>query len=145
MLLGYIGCKGDRTRASISETLAIMKSLAENVPQHELEQKRLDALNSFVFNVDTKAELVEVYSRYQLRGEPLDTLERIQDAYFRADRNDLRRLAQRLLDTDKIQILVVGDKMTRVKEDDGTERTLEEDLMELSRALGLPYEEIALR
>jgi predicted Zn-dependent peptidase len=145
MLLGYIGCKGDRTRASIGETLTIMKSLAENVPQHELEQKRLDALNSFVFNVDTKAELVEAYSRYSLRGEPLDTLERIQDAYFQADRNDLQQLAQRLLDADKIQILVVGDKMTRVKRDDGTERTLEEDLMELARTLGLPYEEVPLR
>jgi hypothetical protein len=32
--------------------------------------------------VDTKAELVDVYGRYHLRKEPLDTLERIQDAFM---------------------------------------------------------------
>ena len=37
-----------------------------------LEQKRLDVLNSFVFNVDTPAQLVGVYANYHMRREPLD-------------------------------------------------------------------------
>jgi predicted Zn-dependent peptidase len=145
MLMGFIGCKGDQTRAAINETVNIMTSLHGNIPQKELDLKRLDALNSFVFNVDTKAELVEVYSRYYMRQEPLDTLERIQDAFFQASEKDLRRLAQKLLDPGKIQIVVVGDKMTRVKSNTGDETTLEEDLITLAKTLGLPYREIALR
>ena len=145
ILLGYIGCKGDQTRAAINETLTIMASLQADVPNKELEQKRLDALNSFVFNVDTKAELVEVYSRYHMRKEPLDTLEKIQDAYFQANRKDLRRIAQRLLNPQKIQIFVVGDKMTKVKTAAGNQITLEEDLKALAKSLNIPFQDIALR
>ena len=145
MLLGYIGCKGGQTRAAINETINIMASLQTDIPEKELEQKRLDALNSFVFNVDSPAELVEVYSRYFMRNEPLDTLDKIQDAFFQANRKELRKIAQQLLDPKKMQIFVVGDKMTKVKTASGNEITLEEDLMALAKTLGLPYQEMALR
>ena len=144
ILFGYIGCKGDQTRAAISETIGIMKSLQKDVPGKELEQKRLDALNSFVFNVDTKAELVEVYSRYFMRQEPLDTLDKIQDAYFKANKEELESIAQRLFNPQKIQIFVVADKMTTVRTDSGDEVTLEEDLVDMAEILGLPFREIAL-
>jgi predicted Zn-dependent peptidase len=143
MLLGFIGCKGDKTGAAIKETLDIMMMLQADIPEQELELKRLDALNSFVFNVDTKAELVEVYSRYW--NEPLDTLERIQEAFFQASRSDLRQLAQKVLDPTKIQIFVVADKMTTVKTVAGNESTLEQNLIALADSLGLPYKEISLR
>jgi len=144
-LIGYIGCKGDKTSTAIMETLKIMDSLRKNVPEKDLELKRLDALNSFVFNVDTPAQLVEVYSRYYMRGEPLNTLEKIQDAYRHATREELRELAVQLFDPSKIQIFIVADKMTRVKTKDGTERTVQEDLKSLAKRIGLPYREIALR
>jgi predicted Zn-dependent peptidase len=145
MLFGYIGCKGDQTRAAISETLSLMELLRAEVPEKELELKRLDALNSFVFNVDTKAELVQVYSRYYLRKEPLDTLEKIQDAFFQADREELRKIANRLLDPGSIQIVVVADKMTKVKTEAGHQITLEEDLKIFANSLNIPFREIALR
>ena len=144
-LIGYIGCKGDKTSTAIMETLKIMDSLRKNVPEKDLELKRLDALNSFVFNVDTPAQLVEVYSRYYMRGEPLNTLEKIQDAYRHATREELRELAVQLFDPSKIQIFIVADKMARVKTKDGTELTLQEDLTALAKKIGLPYREIALR
>ncbi len=144
-LVGYIGCKGDKTSTSIEETLKIMTSLRNSVPQRDLELKRLDALNSFVFNVDTPGELVEVYSRYHIRGEPLDTLERIQDAYLQATRDELRSLAGTLLDPEKLQVFIVADKMIPVKKADGTELTLEQDLKLLAKRIGLPYREITLR
>jgi zinc protease len=144
-LIGYIGCKGDKTITAIIETLKIMDSLRKNVPEKDLELKRLDALNSFVFNVDTPAQLVEVYSSYYMRGEPLNTLEKIQDAYRHATREELRELAVQLFDPSKIQIFIVADTMTRVKTKDGTERTVQEDLKSLAKRIGLPYREIALR
>jgi zinc protease len=145
MLVGYIGCKGDSTSQAIQETVKIMTGLRKNVPKEELEQKRLDSLNSFVFNVDTPSQLVEVYGRYCMRKEPLDTLDRIQDAFIRASRQELEILAGRLLDPKRLQVFVVGDKATRVKREDGTEVTLEDDMKTLAKTLGLPYKEIKLR
>lgn len=145
MLVGYIGCKGDKTGQAIEETVKIMNALRNAVPEKELEQKRLDSLNSFVFNVDTPAALVEAYSLYHMRKEPLDTLERIQDAFISATREELEVLARKLLDQKKLQVFVVGDKKTGVREKEGREITLEDDLKALSKKLGLPYEEIELR
>jgi cell division FtsZ-interacting protein ZapD len=95
--------------------------------------------------VDTKTELVDVYGRYHLRQEPLDTLERIQDAYLSATTDDLQQLARELLDPQKIQIVVVGDKNISVPSSDGQQSTLEEDLRRLARARDLPFQEIQLR
>jgi zinc protease len=145
ILAGYIGCKGDQTRTAIIETLNIMKSLRKEIPPEDLDLKRLDALNSFVFNVDTPAELVEVYGRYHMRGEPLDTLERIQDAYIGASKEDLLKLAAQLLDPGKIQIFIVADKKIAVKLKQGGQITLEEDLRQLAQDLSLPFKEVKLR
>ena len=144
-LIGYIGCKGDQTAAAIIETLKVMEALRKDIPEGELELKRLDALNSFVFNVDTKSELVDVYGRYHLRNEPLDTLEKIQDAYMRTTKEELQRIALELLDSRKIQIFVVGDKNINVLSPDGQRVTLEENLKTLAHKLSLPFQEIALR
>ena len=83
LLLGYIGSNGDTTSRAIAETVEIMSAIGKEIPSKELEQKRMDALNSFVFNVDTPLELVEAYGRYHMRQEPMDTLDRIQEAYTR--------------------------------------------------------------
>ncbi len=145
MLVGYIGCKGDSVSQAIQETVKIMTGLRKNVPEEELEQKRLDSLNSFVFNVDTPPGLVEVYGRYYMRKEPLDTLDRIQNAFIRASSEELEILAGRLLDPERLQVFVVGDKAMRVKGKGGTEVTLEDDMKTLAKTLGLPYKEIKLR
>jgi predicted Zn-dependent peptidase len=144
-LLGFIGCKADQTAAAITETLKIMEKLRQEIPEEELELKRLDALNSFVFNVDTKSELVDVYGRYHLRNEPLDTLERIQDAYMSATKDDLHRLAAELLTDERIQIFVVADKNIKVQSQDGGQLRLDDDLKNLARKLNLPFQELALR
>ena len=145
MLIGYIGCKGEKTASAIEETVKIMHAVRKNVSPNDLEQKRLDALNSFVFNVDTPDALVNAYARYSLRRESLNTLEMIQDAYINANRGELELLATKFLDPEKLQIFVVGDKTTRVQKEDGTEVTLEEDIKTLAKRLDLPYREIELR
>jgi len=145
LLVGIIGCKGDRTADAIRETVNIMNSLHHGVPDRELELKRLDTLNSFVFNVDTKMELVQAYSRYAMRREPLDTLNRIQDAFFSSTRDELQNIARQLLDARKIQIVVVADKTIPVSKPDGRTITLEDDLKVLSQILALPFQEIPLR
>jgi zinc protease len=144
-LIGYIGCKGDKTGLAIAETVDIMQELRRRIPQDELERKRLEALNSFVFNVDTPHDLVTTYARYQMRGEPLDTLDRIQDAYIGASTSELEDLARRYLDPGRIQVFVVADKTIPVSRNQDGVQTLEEDLDRLAAQLDLPYSEIELR
>lgn len=145
LLSGYIGCKSDQTGAAIMETLKIMTSLQVDIPQQDFESKRLDALNSFVFNVDTPEALVSTYGNYSIRGEPLDTLDRIQEEFIHASRDDLRKIARKFLDPGKIQIVVVADKTTPVNNKDGVGSTLEENLQTLAKTIGLPFKEIELR
>jgi predicted Zn-dependent peptidase len=144
-LRGYIGCKADKTAEAIDETAAIMQSLSVNVPSPALERRRLDVLNSFVFNVDTPSALVEAYGRYFMRDEPLDTLERIQEAYLHAKREQLETLAIRFLNPETFQVFVVADKNIEVKKQDGTKKTLEQDLKDLAQKLEIPFVEIPLR
>ena len=145
ILVGHIGCKGDKTVDAIRETTQIMSALRKEGPKKDLEQKRLDTLNSFIFNVDTPAALVDTYSRYYMRNEPLDTLDRIQDAYINANVEELESLAREFLHPNKLQIFVVGDKTTKVTKEEGKEITLEEDLKALANELGLLFKEIPLR
>jgi zinc protease len=145
MLIGYIGCRGDRTALAIRETIKIMDALRKDIPKSDLEQKRLDTLNSFIFNVDTAAALVETYGRYYLRGEPLDTLERIQDSLMDVSRSDLIKLAGKYFDKNRLQVFIVGDKSTRVRTESGFEKSLEQEIKDLADEYGLPYEEIPWR
>ena len=145
MLTGYIGCKAEKTAEAIAETAHIMTSLGNRIPEEILEQKRLDVLNSFVFNVDTPSELVEVYGRYYMRGEPLDTLERIQEAYMGAGGKELEILAKTFLDPKKLQVFIVADKTLPVEKNDGQKISLEQDLKAVGEELGLPFMEIPLR
>jgi predicted Zn-dependent peptidase len=145
MLYGYIGCQGNKTAPAIDETIEVMGRLRHSIPRQLLDQKRLDALNSFVFNVDTPADLVKVYARYALRNEPLDTLDKIQDAFFTATRPELHRLAVEYLDPEKLQVFVVADKLIKVYDGGSKKATLEDNLKSLARKRGLPYRELPLR
>ncbi len=143
-LAGYIGCRGDKTGEAVLETVKIMKKMHKAIPVGAFERKKLDILNSFVFNVDTPAALVEVYAGYQIRDEPLNTLERIQEDFMRATAEDMGRLARTLLSPERIQIFVVGDKSIRVGAD-AAGLTLQQHLVALADQLGIPFQEIELR
>lgn len=145
LLLGYMGCKASATGKAIAEAATLMSALHREVPEDLFRLKRLDALNSFVFNVDTAADLVEVYARYRMRGEPLDTLERIQKAYLEADAVEAERLAGTYLQPEKLQVFVVADKDTPLPGGEGGKQTLESALRATAVALGLPFARIPLR
>ncbi len=145
ILAGYMGCKGDKTSQAIEETVRIMRSLRKEVPADAVEQKRLDALNSFVFNVDSPERLVEAYAKYHMRKEPLDTLGRIQDSFLSAEPEELKELAQRFLNPDRLQIFIVADGNIPIKRQAHEKTTLRQDLVALSSELGLPFRELALR
>ncbi|RJQ60900.1 MAG: insulinase family protein [Desulfobacteraceae bacterium] len=143
-LVGYIGSKGDNTADAIEEALTLMQRLHGAVPEEEFKLKQLDTLNSFVFNVDTPAALANTYGQYYLRKEPLDTLEKIQEAYMSASKTEMERLAGQYLLPQKAVVFVVADRTIQVSRD-GKVISLKEDLEALSGRLGIPFQEIALR
>jgi predicted Zn-dependent peptidase len=145
LLLGYIGCKGDMTSDAIRETVLIMEALGRDLSDRELERKRMDLLNSFVFNLDTPAQLVEAYARYHMRGEPLDTLDRIQDAYIHARKEELENLARTFLDPAGMQVFIVVDPETRVRGKNTEAVSIAESLSDLACDLDLPFRQIPLR
>jgi predicted Zn-dependent peptidase len=145
LLRGYAGCRADQTAEAIAETIAVMRGLHEEIPENEFKLKQLDALNSFVFNVDSPAQLTRVYSLYYLRQEPLNTLEKIQRAFMSATRSELQQLAVDLLRPEKLQLFVVGDKNHAARGVDGQRATLETSLQRLADDLGLTYRMITLQ
>jgi len=68
-----------------------------------------------------------------MRGEPLDTLDRIQEAYIQAKQEELESLSAKFLDPRRLQIIVVADKTTPVNKESGKVISLEEDLKTLAR------------
>ena len=145
MMIGYIGCKADQTATAIAETVNIMESLRKRIPEQQVERKRLESLNGFVFNVDTSTELVNVYARYQIRGEPLDTLERIQDAFIGSSPQELLRIARQRLDPARLQVFIVADKNIPVQGAGESAKTLEDEIEAVAKQLNLPYQQVELR
>ncbi|MFO8088914.1 MAG: pitrilysin family protein [Desulfatiglandaceae bacterium] len=145
MVVGYAGCRADSTVEMLGETAGLMAGLHRDVPSGRLETKRLDLLNSFVFNVDSPRRLVTVYGRYYLRGEPLDTLDRIQRDYLSATAEELEGLACEILDPSKLQVFVVADGNTPTTGEHGKESTLRGALELYAGKIGLPFLEMELR
>ena len=143
LLNGYIGCKADQTVKALEETISLMRQIGSEFPDDLLELKRLDVLNSFVFNVDTPHSLVKTYAGYFMRQELMDTLSQIQDFYMHADKETLTALAKEYLTSDDIQIIVVCDKMISTYEDSRT--SLDFSLKKFAELHNLSFVEIELK
>jgi zinc protease len=143
-IIGSMGCKGDQTVRAVEETVALMESMGREIPADKFALQQSDVLNSFVFNVDSPASLTTVYGRYFMRNEPLDTLDRIQDAYLNAQPEQLLPLAKTYLNPANLQVVVVadGDVMVSGLNSDGT--PLRSALAQLAARLNLPFEEAPL-
>ena len=144
-IIGGMGCKGDQTVRAVKETAGLMAALQAEIPSDAFTLRQLDVLNSFVFNVDSPASLTEVYGRYFMRQEPLDTLDQIQTAYLTATPAKLQPLARQYFDPGNLQIVVVGDGDLKVRSQAEEAMDLRTALDQLAAQIGLPFEEAPLR
>ena len=142
LLNGYIGCKADQTVKALAETISLMNQIATGVPDDLLELKRLDVLNSFVFNVDTPHSLVKTYAGYFMRKESMYMLSQIQDFYMNADKETLTALAKEYLTTNHMQIIVVCDETIPVWGEGKT--SLRSALEKFAESQNLSFLEIVL-
>jgi predicted Zn-dependent peptidase len=106
-----VGCqtKSENTvhaiRAMIDE---VKKIKAEEVTDEELAIAKESYLNSFVFNFDSKGEIINRLMTYEYYGYPADFLQRAKERIEQVTKADVLRVAKKHLRPDSVQILVVG-------------------------------------
>ncbi len=82
----------------------------EEVSGAELARAKDEYLNSFVFNFDSRAKIVNRLMTYAFFGYPLDFMDRIKKGVEKVTKKDVLLVAKKYLRPDKVQILVVGKK-----------------------------------
>ncbi len=111
-----------RTVDAAESVLEEIRGMREAPPsQEELDQARDAYLNSFVFNFDSKREILSRLMTYEYYGYSPDFLQSLVDAMAEITPEDIHRVAQEYLRPDDAHIVVLG------REDD-----FERDLAELS-------------
>jgi zinc protease len=107
----YVGCqtKSESTIQAIEAmTAEIFRMTQEDVTEEELAVAKESFLNSFVFNFDTRGEIINRLMIYDYYGYPADFLQRTKRGVESVTQADVRRVAQQHFHPDKMQILVVG-------------------------------------
>jgi len=107
----YVGCqtKSEATvRAIRAMTEEVRKMTESEVTDEELALAKDSYLNSFVFNFDTKGEIVARLMTYAYFGYPLDFLQKTKENVEKVTKKDVLRVASEHLKPDKMQILAVG-------------------------------------
>ena len=108
----YVGCltKSETTVQAVRSLLhevELMKT--ENVTDKELSLAKEGYLNKYVFNFDTKSEVVSRLMTYEYYGYPKDFLQQTKENIEKVTKEDVRRVANKYLQPDKVRILVVGN------------------------------------
>jgi predicted Zn-dependent peptidase len=82
----------------------------EEVSDDELARAKDRYLNTYVFNFDSKAKIVNRLMTYVFNDYPMDFMEMIKTGVEKVNKADVLRVAKKYLRPDKVQILVVGNK-----------------------------------
>jgi len=109
--LFYVGCqtKSEATVKAIrAMTEEVRKMTETEVTDDELALAKDSYLNSFVFNFDTKGEIVGRLMTYAYYDYPLDFLQKAKENVEKVTKKDVLRVARKYLRPDEIQILAVG-------------------------------------
>jgi predicted Zn-dependent peptidase len=107
----YVGCqtKSKSTAQAIRAMSEEVKKITEaEVTDEELALAKESYLNSFVFNFDSRAEIVRRLMIYHYFGYPEDFLQKTKDNVEKVTKADVLRVARKHLQPDKMQILAVG-------------------------------------
>lgn len=107
----YVGCqtKSESTVYAIRAMLKEVEKMQEaEVTDEELALAKDSFLNSFVFNFDTRGEIVNRLMTYEYFGYPADFLMKTKANVEKVTKADVLRVARKHLKPDKVQILAVG-------------------------------------
>lgn len=107
--LGFASTKSETTVKAIKEIIKQMELMKAEPPTDEEVDRAINSyLNSFVFNFDTKSEVVNRMVTYDAYGMPQDFLSQVKDKVEKVTPADVQAAAQKHFQTDKMFITVVG-------------------------------------
>ncbi|MHC5074328.1 MAG: M16 family metallopeptidase, partial [Planctomycetota bacterium] len=109
--LFYVGCQTaseNTVKAIRSMIREVEKMTQEQVTDEEIAIAKESFLNSFVFNFDSKGEIVRRLMTYEYFGYPSDFLQKTKTNVEKVTKEDILRVAKKHLKPDKVQILAVG-------------------------------------
>ncbi len=107
----YVGCqtKSGSTVHAIRAMIAEIEKISQaEVTDEELELAKESYLNSFVFNFDSKGEIIRRLMIYEYYGYPPDFLQKMRQNVEMVTKEDVLRVAKAHLHPDELKILVVG-------------------------------------
>lgn len=108
----WIGSVSTRNEA-VAEALAVVRSelkrMAEDGPtEEELAETKSSMIGLFALNFDTIGSMASLMQSTQLSGLGIDYFERRSTMIERVTADDVKRVARRLLDPDRMLIVVAG-------------------------------------
>ncbi|MBN2136501.1 MAG: insulinase family protein [Sedimentisphaerales bacterium] len=109
--LFYVGCqtKSASTVHAIEAMIAEIEKIRQaEVTDEELALAKESFLNSFVFNFDTKGEIVNRLMTYEYFGYPADFLMKTKENVENITKADILRVAKKHLRPGSVRILAVG-------------------------------------
>jgi zinc protease len=102
--------KSESTVYAIELMLEEVKRITEEkVSDGELVRAKDRYLNTYVFNFDSKAKIVNRLMTYAYNDYPMDFMETVKTGIEKVTKADVLRVAKKYLHPDKVQILVVGN------------------------------------
>ncbi|HUU26692.1 MAG TPA: pitrilysin family protein [archaeon] len=103
--------KSASTVHAIELILEEMKKITEQeVTDEELKKAKDKYLNSFVFNFDSQAKIINRMLTYTYFGYPVDFADKLKEQVEKVGKADVLQAAKKYLHPGKVQILVVGNK-----------------------------------
>ncbi len=101
--------KSESTVQAAEAVRDVVASMQTTPPtEQELSLAKASYLNSFVFNFDTKGEVLNRVLTYERYGYPTDYLQTLKDRVEAVTAGDVQRVAQRYLKPDQAKVLVLG-------------------------------------
>ena len=108
----YVACmtKSETTAQAIRSLLhEVERMKTDEITEEELGLAKDSFLNSFVFNFDTRREIINRQMTYEYYGYPQDFLEKTKTEVEKVTVEDVKRVAREYLQPDKVRLVVVGN------------------------------------
>jgi zinc protease len=101
--------KSSTMAQGVEAVKAELVGIIDNPPSDEEMKRAKDSiLNSFVFNYDSKAKILNQQMTYAFYGLPADYLEQYRANIEKVTRDDVARVAKKYVHPDQLTLLVIG-------------------------------------
>ena len=105
----FTSTKSETTVKAAKEAIKVIKSMQTDPPTaEEMRQGKEGYLNSFVFNFDSKGEVINRMMTYDFYGIPREFLSDIKNKVEKVTADDVVAAAKKNLHPDQLHIVVVG-------------------------------------